>query len=258
VAEVRFVVEVCGEVVPVLAVTSMSPFHASDDTDVRTTPNRAMRQPTGGDGPAILLIVLTYVLAVTLTQRWAVSLLLLVQVVTVWYALRASHARPGVRLGAAGVFLLALFAAVINLVSPSGGLVGYTFLAASVLYLVAPVSITADLARRRDVGRELMLGALATYLMIGMAFAFGYRCLAVFRTGPFFGVAGDGTLADSLFFSFVTLTTTGYGNLVPAGSAGQSMSVLEGLLGQLFLVTAVTKIVNIWQPRGWKPPSDHP
>jgi hypothetical protein len=103
---------------------------------------------------------------------------LLVQAVTVWYALRASRARPGVRLGAAGVFLLALVAAVINLVSPSGGLVGYTFLAASVLSLIAPVSIIADLARRRDVGREPMLGALATYLMIGMAFAFGYRCLA--------------------------------------------------------------------------------
>jgi hypothetical protein len=110
---------------------------------------------------------------------------LLVQAVTVWYALRASRARPGVRLGAAGVFLLALVAAVINLVSPSGGLVGYTFLAASVLSLIAPVSIIADLARRRDVGRELMLGALATYLMIGMAFAFGYRCLA--RAG----IAGD-------------------------------------------------------------------
>jgi hypothetical protein len=213
-----------------------------------------MTRRTGGYGSAILLIVITYALAVTVTQRWTVSLLLLVQVVTVWQALRASGARPGVRLGAAAVFLLALVAAVVNVVSTAGELVGYAFLAASVLYVVAPVSITADLARRRDVGPELMLGALASYLMIGMAFGFGYHCLAVFEAGPFFGGAGDGTLADSLFFSFITLCTIGYGNLVPAGTAGQSMAVLEGLLGQLFLVTAVAKIVNVWQPRGWKRP----
>jgi hypothetical protein len=206
---------------------------------------------TGGYGMAIVLIVATYALAVTADERWKVPVLLLVQVVTVWYALRASRARPGLRIGAAGVFVLALGAGVADLLDRSGGLAGYTFLAASVLYLVAPVSITADLARRRDVGRQLMLGALATFLMIGMAFAFGYRCLAALEPGPFFGDAGDGTLADSLFFSFITLTSTGYGDLVPAGVTGQSMAVLEALLGQLFLVIAVSKIVNVWKPRGW-------
>ena len=61
---------------------------------------------------------------------------------------------------------------------------------------------------------------------------------------------GDGNIADDLFFSFVTLTTTGYGNLVPAGNPGQSMAVLEALIGQLFLVTAVAKLVTAWKPQG--------
>jgi len=210
----------------------------------------------GGYGPLILLIVGTYVLATMSARPWTVSLLLFVQVGTVWYALHGSGARAGVRRCATAVFALALVAAVWNLVSRNGGLVGGTFLAASALYVIAPISITADLARRRDVGREMMLGALAAYLMLGMAFAFAYRCLGVFQPGPFFGAAGEGTLADNLFFSFVTLTTTGYGNLVPADPPGQSLAVLEGLLGQLFLVTAVAKIVNVWRPRGW-PPGAH-
>ena len=54
----------------------------------------------------------------------------------------------------------------------------------------------------------------------------------------------------------MTLTTTGYGNLVPAGNPGQSMAVLEALVGQLFLVTAVGKIVTAWRPRGWRETSD--
>ena len=51
-------------------------------------------------------------------------------------------------------------------------------------------------------------------------------------------------MSQDLFFSFVTLTTTGYGNLVPTGNPGQSLAVLEAPLGQLFLVTAVGKLVS--------------
>jgi hypothetical protein len=86
--------------------------------------------------------------------------------------------------------------------------------------------------------------------MLGMAFGFAYRCVATVQPGPFFGPqTGDGTLADTLFFSFVTLTTTGYGNTVPAGNPGQTLAVLEALVGQLFLVTAVAKVVEAWRPR---------
>jgi hypothetical protein len=65
---------------------------------------------------------------------------------------------------------------------------------------------------------------------------------------PFFGPQGAGTLSQDLFFSFTTLTTTGYGDFVPAGNPGQTFAVLEMLIGQLFLVTAVAKVVNAWRP----------
>jgi hypothetical protein len=203
-------------------------------------------------GPAIILIAVTYVLATTATAPWMISTLLLVQAGTVGYVLHASRCRLALRLCASLVFLLALLAAAANVVAADRTMTGLAFLAASVLYLLAPLSVIFDLGRRRDVDQELMLGALATFLMIGMAFAFAYRCLAALQSGPFYGDAGDGTLADSLFFSFVTLTTTGYGNLVPAGNPGQSLAVLEALIGQLFLVTAVAKVVNVWRPRSWR------
>ena len=71
---------------------------------------------------------------------------------------------------------------------------------------------------------------------------------SVKRSRAFFGPQGRGTLSQDLFFSFTTLTTTGYGNLVPAGNPGQTFAVLEMLIGQLFLVTAVAKVVSAWQP----------
>ncbi len=94
-----------------------------------------------------------------------------------------------------------------------------------------------------------MLGAVAAYLLIGMFFAFAYRWLGDVQSAPFFGTAGDGTLADDLFFSFTTMTTIGFGSLVPADNPGQTFAVAEGLIGQLFLVVAVAKVINSWQPK---------
>ena len=54
--------------------------------------------------------------------------------------------------------------------------------------------------------------------------------------------------SDFLFFSFTTLTTTGYGNLVPAGQPGKMFSGFEMLMGQIFLVTLVAGLVSLWRP----------
>jgi hypothetical protein len=212
------------------------------------------RQPAVryGYGLVLVLIITTYVLALLVDRRWMVSLLLFVQTGTVWQALRTSRARPGIRLAAAGAFALALIAATVNLFARSTPLTGLAFLAASALYLLAPVSIVRDLGGQRGVDRRTMLGALAAYLLIGMAFGFAYACVAVLQPGPFFGAAGDPRLSQTLFFSFVTMTTTGYGDLVPTGNPGQSIAIAEALIGQLFLVTAVAKVVENWRPRSWQ------
>jgi hypothetical protein len=117
------------------------------------------------------------------------------------------------------------------------------------LYLVAPISIVRHLGVRRVIDLETFLGSVAAYVLIGMSFAYLYRTLGVVQTAPFFGGQGDGRFPQDLFFSFTTLTTTGYGDLVPSGNPGQSLAVLEMLLGQLFLVTAVAKVVSGWRPR---------
>ena len=74
-------------------------------------------------------------------------------------------------------------------------------------------------------------------------------------------------MSDFLFFSFVTLTTTGYGNLVPVASEGQTLAIVEMVMGQFFLAAVVAKIVTAWRPRwarqpgaGWDfaPPGGEP
>jgi hypothetical protein len=119
----------------------------------------------------------------------------------------------------------------------------------ALLYFIAPLSIMRHLITRPKVDAETFLGALAAYLLLGMFFAFAYLVMAALQGTPFFGAAGAGTASQTLFFSFTTLTTTGYGNYVPTESLGQSVAVLEMLIGQIFLATAIAKVITSWTPK---------
>jgi len=207
-------------------------------------------------GVVLLLIVLSYILAISLHQPWGTSVVLAVQIATVWFALRTSQARRGARVVADLLLAYAALVALVDLFIPNGpGERAFIYLTASLLYLIAPFSILRHLISRKTVDIQTVLGALAAYLLIGMFFAFIYQSVAQLQNEPFFGAQGMGSFPQDLFFSFTTLTTTGYGNLVPAQNPGQSLAVLEMLTGQLFLVTAVAKVVNAWQPA---PPSSRP
>jgi hypothetical protein len=221
------------------------------DRDADRVVRRLLRSFRSVDsyGLVVVMILLTYVLAVSLPMTWGATIVLFVQIATVRLTLHTSRARRPWRLVANVLFVLAAASAVANLFTLTDGeLMAAVFLAGSILYFVAPFSIVRNIAFRREVDRETMLGALSAYLLFGMAFAFTYRFFGEVQGGPFFGAQGEGGIPEDLFFSFVTLTTTGYGNLVPADNPGQSLAVLEALLGQLFLVTAVAKIVNAWKP----------
>jgi ion channel len=211
-------------------------------------------------GLVLLLIVVTYALSASITASWAVSLVLFVQIATIWATLQASKARRRLREVTTALLVISAAAAILNLFLPrraaeDGGMATVSGL----LYVAAPVIIVRHLVLRRVVDTQTVLGAIAAYLMVGMSFAFAYRALGAVQAGPFFGSQGEGSFSQDLFFSFTTLTTTGYGNLVPATNPGQSFAVGEMLIGQLFLVTAVAKVVSTWRPgqgRGLPPAED--
>jgi hypothetical protein len=204
-------------------------------------------------GMVLLLILVTYGMSVSLRASWSASVVLLVQIVTVWFALRTSKARRSVRLTANVALIAVVAVAVVDLIVHKGDTETFPaiFIIGSALYVVAPFSIVRHLITRKVVDMETMLGAIAAYLLIGLSLAYVYRFLGALQSAPFFGSGGVGTMSDDVFFSFTTLTTTGYGNLVPAGQPGQSLAVMEMIIGQLFLITALGKIVSVWRPGTW-------
>jgi Ion channel len=202
-------------------------------------------------GLVLLLVIVTYVVSVSATDAWAGSIVLTVQLATVWLTLRTSRARRATRLVADIVLGLAAVVALASFFAHNpGGERGGIFTVCCLLYLIAPFSIVRHLILRSEIDTETLLGAIAAYLLIGMFFAFAYKAAGEFGSVPFFGSAGEGSLSQDLFFSFVTITTVGYGNLVPAANPGQTFAVAEAVAGQLFLVVAVGKIISSMPSRG--------
>jgi voltage-gated potassium channel Kch len=114
----------------------------------------------------------------------------------------------------------------------------------------APVAIINSLARRRVIDLRTVLGAICVYVLIGMMWSFAFASAGTLDSAPFFAQQSHATVADYLYFSFVTLTTTGYGDLTAAHGLGRAMAVLEALIGQLYLVTVIALLVSNIGRRG--------
>ena len=66
------------------------------------------------------------------------------------------------------------------------------------------------------------------------------------QEGPFFAQPGEHTQSEFVYFSFVSLTTLGFGDLTPTRGLPQALTVLEALAGSIFLVTLVARLVTLW------------
>ncbi len=115
------------------------------------------------------------------------------------------------------------------------------------LVLLAPVAIVIGarraLVEEGHVSIQTVSAALGLYLLIGLGFAFAYNVVQDFAGEAFFNGNLYGTPADFLYFSLVTITTTGYGDFTAAEEIGRAMAAMEALAGQIYLVTVISLAV---------------
>jgi voltage-gated potassium channel len=128
----------------------------------------------------------------------------------------------------------------------SASLIGLTYLLPVALLVTATLPVTLRrVLRQRRVTYETVLGALCTYVLLGLLFAFVYLAVNDLA-GPFFSQPEPHRQSEYLYFSFVTLTTLGFGDLSPDVGLPQALTVIEALSGQIFLVTMVARLVTVW------------
>jgi hypothetical protein len=145
------------------------------------------------------------------------------------------------------ILILACVAfAPLVLVVNSAEVLALTFLLPVVLLVTAtlPVTITRVLRHRR-VTHETVLGALCAYVLLGLLFAFVFLAIEEL-SGPFFAQPGEHPQSEYLYFSFITLTTLGLSASTPSIGLPQALTALEALVGSIFLVTLVARLVTLW------------
>ncbi len=200
-------------------------------------------------GIVLLLVLSTYALgSLTAFHGWTAVLTTLVASLAGVVGLAGAGVRPTVVRGAAMLALAAVILSVLAELVDNIHLLGASSFVIVSLLLLAAGAILRAVLMETEVGFRTILGAISVYTILGLLFSFLYAAMDRVESSPFFGSGVSVKSGDFLFFSFTTLTTTGYGNLVPAGQPGKMFAGLEMLMGQIFLVTLVAGLVSLWRP----------
>ncbi len=209
----------------------------------------AWRQRGHHYGIVLLLILTTLVFQLAAPEQdWARLTAIVIQGLTLVAALRASRV-------SALVLRLAAVVVAIAIASSIAAYIGFGVLGATAARLItvllvalAPPAIARgvvlDFRQQGEITLHTMFGVLCIYLLIGSVFAFLFGVVDSFGSSPFFAQHAAANSHNLLYFSFVTITTTGYGDLTAGTDVGRSLAIAEALVGQIYLVTVVAAIVG--------------
>lgn len=162
--------------------------------------------------------------------------------------------------------VLAVTAVVLNSLipfMPNQGLILSSNICILVVLAFFTGSVLADVMRAGRITADKIYGALCVYLLIGLAWGIGYAILEQLQPGSFSAPQEPSGVAEHVarvmrmrYFSLVTLTTVGFGDIVPRSPAARMFATLEAVMGQIYLAVLVARLVGLHIVHGPKPESD--
>jgi Ion channel len=113
------------------------------------------------------------------------------------------------------------------------------------------IGILDDVLRRGRISADKIRGAICVYLLIGFAWAVGYAIVELINPGSFSGLAEIdphnyvGRVMQMRYFSFTTLTTLGFGDILPRSPVARTLATLEAMTGQIYLAVLIARLVGL-------------
>lgn len=197
---------------------------------------------------AVLLLTFTLLVFVVAAPAadWSRAIALALEGGTLMVVVATSRERAQVRRARTALVGAAVLAVVV-LVALGEVPAVVTFAVAAAIAAVVPIALIGGLIkliRTHGVTLQVVAGAIVIYLFAGLMFAWMVGIVAHTGGGPFFAQGTDGSQSQRVYYSLTVLTTTGFGDLTSARSAGRALAVVEMLLGQLYLVTVIGVLVG--------------
>jgi hypothetical protein len=210
-----------------------------------SNPHTILDTMTRSFGSVLVLLVLAYWLSEAYgTGRWMALPLVAMVYLSIIIALRIINpSRVRRHLAIMGI---ALAVGVIAAAIDNQGLMGVPLMLSLLYGFYGVAVILPFVLSQRIVTLSVILGAICVYVFIGNVFATIYGFGAAVDPGVF-DPPQDASATTTRFgyFSFVTLTTLGYGDITPAAAWIRSVAVVEALIGQIFLVVLVARLVGM-------------
>ena len=119
-----------------------------------------------------------------------------------------------------------------------------TLSAWTLIGLFAAVAALRFAMRGAKVDAEHLFAALSAYLLAGLYFGLLYWALEQIHPGTL--AASDFSRTGAIYYSFVTLATIGYGDIVPRTDVARGLAIVEGVGGQLFLAVLVARLLSLY------------
>jgi hypothetical protein len=117
---------------------------------------------------------------------------------------------------------------------------------AALFFALALTMILSHVNKQREVTRDVVMGAVCAYFLIGIIWAYIYSFLEKASPGAFSLPGGmSPSPMNFIYYSFITLTTVGYGDILPVSSPARSLAVLEAVLGQMYLAVTMARLVAL-------------
>ena len=195
----------------------------------------------------VLLLAKFFVIELVTDARWGAVASILLAVAALIVAISDPDAGKGLKPWHWVAIGICVALTPIVLFVTSSSVLGLAYLVPVGLLVSATLPVTLSrIAHHKRVTAETILGATCAYILFGLLFAFVYLALGELRDAPFFAQPGPHEESEYLYFSFVALTTLGFGDLSPSVGLPQALTVSEALIGQVFLVTMVARLVTLW------------
>jgi hypothetical protein len=222
----------------------------------RTRPKLPRRRPDRYGALLVLILidcVAVFTASATGINRWLPGVLV---AVTLILGLETSAVEGWWVSPARVLAVLAIVAAMADAAIGTETTLAWMSLAQALLLLILVLAIGSRLVRHQQVTVQTVLGVICIYVLFGLIFALAEYGVSGLNDTQFFVQTDTPTVADFVYFSFVVLTTLGFGDFTPATDAGKAMVSFEALLGQIFLVTVVSRMVGLYSRAGARPADD--